>query len=94
MPVPVVDVRAAVRAAAAYLDQFDDFIGARQARLEETEFDDGSNQWVITLSMIDIPKDAGTLAELSSKRNYRQFRVDAETGHVNSMKVRTLHPIE
>jgi hypothetical protein len=94
MSIPEVDVRAAVRAAASYLDQFDDFIGARQARLEETEFDDESNQWVITLSTIDIPKSAGTLAELSSKRNYRQFRIDAETGHVKSMKVRTLHPIE
>jgi hypothetical protein len=87
-----IDVKTAVRNAIAYLREFEEFIPARGLRLEETEYD-GSGSWLITLSVIDDdPRFFGELA--GTKRTYKVFRIDAETGEVKSMKVRSLQPVE
>jgi hypothetical protein len=73
----MIDVRTAVKAAVSYLRDFDDFISAREIRLEEVELlDDG--HWQITLSFLENV--------LNTNRLYKVFRVDAATGQVTSMK--------
>lgn len=94
----MIDVKAAVRTAINYLHEFEEFVPAKSVRLEETDHDD-SGDWLITLSMLDDQQDAQGaflegLAKVFPKRNYRRFRIDAQTGEVKSMKVRTLQPIE
>ncbi len=87
------DVRSAVLAAIGYLQALDDFVPTGEIRLEETERNDAGN-WLITLSTLD-PPDKGIMSQLTpAKRNYKLFRIDAKTGEVKSMKVRTLQPIE
>lgn len=95
MATPAIDVKAAVRIAIDYLREFQEFIPAQGIRLEETEYDD-SGTWLITLSTIDDSDPLmGRIAQLAGgKRDYRIFRIDAQTGEVKSMKVRTLQPIE
>jgi hypothetical protein len=89
---PKIDVKSAVRRAIDYLDEFEEFIPAHDVRLEETEYDE-AGFWLITVSTID--ETLGPIAALAHpRRNYRQFRIDAETGEIKSMKVRTLKPVE
>lgn len=87
------DVKGAVLAAIGYLQDLDDFVNTDEVRLEETDHDQQGN-WLITLSTLD-PPDKSVLSHLApSKRSYKLFRIDAQTGEVKSMKVRTLQPIE
>ncbi len=96
----MIDVKSAVRIAIDYLREFHEFIPAHSIRLEETEFDD-EGYWLITLSVLDAaaPDREPTIVEslagqLSLERIYKQFRIDASTGVVRSMKVRTLSPVD
>jgi hypothetical protein len=95
----MIDVKSAVRRAVDYLREFHEFIPAHSIRLEETEYED-SGDWLITLSTLDatdpdaFPTLAETLTGPRLARIYKQFRIDAETGKVKSMKVRTLHPVD
>jgi hypothetical protein len=96
----MVDVKGAVRIAIQYLQEFNEFIPANAIRLEETEYDDaGSGYWSITLSTLSPddpgPNVIGNLERLlPRKRSYKVFRIDAKSGEVKSMKVRSLQPIE
>jgi hypothetical protein len=87
----MINVKSAVRAAIEYLQQFQEFIPANAIRLEETEYDD-TGYWLITLSTEDPNPLLPNFA--AGRRNYKIFRIDAESGEVKSMKVRTLQPIE
>lgn len=91
----MIDVKTAVRNAMKYLQEFEEFVPAGDVRLEETEYDDKGN-WLITLSALDDPnRYSGLLGALAAgKRSYKLFRIDALTGEVKSMKVRTLQPVE
>jgi hypothetical protein len=93
----MIDVKSAVRIAIRYLQDFDEFIPARSIRLEETEYDD-TGYWLITISALspdDPPSAIGSLSSvLNQKRIYKQFRIDADSGDVKSMKVRPLQPVE
>jgi hypothetical protein len=77
----MLEVRDAVKAAIAYINEFSDFINPVDARLEETEFDDSSNEWLITLSLVENA--------FSGARTYKLFRIDV-FGKVKSMKNRSL----
>lgn len=64
--------------------------------LEEVDFDENHNQWLITLGY-DSPsgvrrKKSGPAVfptvEEETKREYKVFRLDAETGRLISMKIR------
>jgi hypothetical protein len=91
--VSLLDVKSAVLAAIGYLQDLDDFVPTDEVRLEETDHDDKGN-WLITLSTLD-PPDKSVLSQFAApKRSYKLFRIDAQTGEVKSMKVRTLQPIE
>jgi hypothetical protein len=91
----MIDVKTAVRTAIKYMQEFEEFVPARGARLEETDYDD-SGYWLITLSTLDeqgpFLESLGTL--VPGKRSYKLFRIDAQIGEVKSMKVRTLQPVE
>ncbi|NJO54829.1 MAG: hypothetical protein HC829_08330 [Bacteroidales bacterium] len=100
----IIDVKAAIRNAIAYLQNLSEFVTIKGLRLEETEFDEGDSAWLITLSTIEPPKGLTAMAATEAmrlmeglereKRIYKLFRIDARTGEVKSMKVRTLQPIE
>jgi hypothetical protein len=93
MSIPI-DVKTAVRNAIAYLIEFQEFIHASDIRLEETEYDE-RGYWLITLSFNDKTDSSNLFASLSApRRSYRLFRIDAETGQVKSMKVRSLQPVD
>ena len=103
MPEGVRDVKEAVRVAANYLRSLKDFIPVVGLRLEETEFTEDGD-WLITLSTIDVPSEDIPLSATDhiraaaaldrGKRIYKVIQVDAMSGEVRSMKVRSLLPIE
>ena len=97
----MIDVKEAARNAAEYFagwyadQKYSDIL------LEEVEYDDDDNVWLITLGYSpprSIPEDMrdqlSPLSPLSSfatrERKYKVFRIDAKTGKVLSMKIRTL----
>ena len=77
----MIDVKAAVRAAVDYVREFQELIPPRELRLEETEYLE-SNEWQITLSFLENA--------VTGLRSYKTFTIDAETGAIRSMKVRSL----
>jgi len=77
----MIDVKSAVHVAVDYVRGLDEFMPASQIRLEETELSD-DNYWYITLSFPG--------GFLNDGRDYKIFKIDADTGRVMSMKVRTL----
>jgi hypothetical protein len=89
-----IDVKRAVNIAIEYLREFQDMMPARDLRLEETEYANNGD-WLITLSISDEMASLGGIAAAlgANKRNYKQFRIDAVTGEVKAMKVRTLLPV-
>jgi hypothetical protein len=78
----MLEVRDAINASIAYIHEFSDYINPAEARLEETEFDESANEWLITLSLIENA--------FSGTRTYKIFRIDASTGKIKSMKNRSL----
>jgi len=80
----MINVKTAVRKAVEYVQEFQDYLPQRDVRLEETEYDD-AGIWLITLSF-----PARDVLPFGSARDYKEFRIDAATGEVTAMKVRSL----
>ncbi len=87
-----IDVRAAVLAAKNYIQSLPGLLEykVQDLRLEEVEFSEDRKYWLITLGFI-----ANTTGEEESffskkERDYKVFKVNAETGKVESMKIREL----
>ncbi len=78
----MIDVKQAVNAAIAYVNDFPSLLSTANVRLEETELSDTETYWNITLSFIENA--------LMGTRTYRIFKIDAETGVVKSMKARNI----
>jgi hypothetical protein len=81
----MIDVKQAVRAAVDYVHEFQDLLPPRELRLEETEFVEGhlgAGVWQITLSFLEN--------QVTGARSYKSFTIDAETGEIKAMKVRSL----
>ena len=79
----MIDVRTAVRKAVEYVREFQDYLPQSDVRLEETEYVE-PDLWLITLSFTeDVPF-------ITDRRTYKEFRIDADTGDVKAMKVRSL----
>jgi hypothetical protein len=91
----MIDARTAVAAVNSYIKSFPDLLQLSSPRLEETETDPDTGEWLITLSAIDDPDLSFSLGR-SPTRVYRQFRVREGTGlnmregEVVSMKIRRL----
>lgn len=65
--------------------------GQRRVTLEEVDLSDDGKYWLITLGIYE-PTTAMALISLGLKEslNYKQFKVDATTGEVLSMKIRQI----
>lgn len=88
----MIDVKEATQLAVSY---FEDLYGEdtySNVLLEEVERDekDGNPYWLITIGFTDHTPEAGPLGPLESSRRYKRFRIDAETGEVVSMKIRSV----
>ncbi len=91
----VASVRDAVNSAVQYFQDIQDLFGNKveNLRLEEAELSDDRQTWLITLGF-DIPVSYNSLSNLLQpqtiryEREYKLFRVDAETGEVEAMKIR------
>ncbi|MEB3830519.1 hypothetical protein [Phormidium sp. CCY1219] len=96
----MIDVRKAVLAAQNYFGSLQDLMRSpnvggqiEDVRLEEVELSEDKKFWFITLGF-DVLKPASQNTLLSEmmpnreERNYRVFKINAETGEVESMKIR------
>ena len=84
----MIDVKTAVSAVEKYMQAFGTLLPQASPRLEETEVDTDSGDWLITISVIDEPDLITQALARYPRRAYRQFRVDSTTGEVRSMKRR------
>jgi hypothetical protein len=79
-----ISVKKAVEAATEYLKNFSSILPSQTGlRLEETELSDDPFLWIVTVSFQAQPFD-------DTARVYKQFRIDANSGEVISMK--NTHP--
>ena len=91
------DVRAAVGVARKYFSSIQDLISGEieDIRLEEVELSEDEKLWLITLgynlsnSVTNNPLETLGIG-IVENREYKIFKVDAETGEVESMKIRKL----
>ncbi|QWR78007.1 hypothetical protein [Candidatus Magnetomonas plexicatena] len=96
----VTEAKEAVKIAANYFKETVDTISRNPSKIsiEEIEFDDGENCWLITLGiLIPKPREVGMLPSLGkgnnivySDKEYKVFKIDPATGNVKSMKVRKI----
>lgn len=82
---PKIDVKTAANLAADYFTAL--FPNADKILLEEVELTDDRKHWFITLSYAPIAGETGIIAVMKP-RNYKQFKIEAETGQVVAMKIR------
>jgi hypothetical protein len=92
-----VSVKDAVQTAVKYINDLYADINLREILLEEVEFSEATDQWIITVgfSLSEIKEDQKSLllpsfSSRSLSRRYKVVNVDAETGSPISMKIRTL----
>ncbi len=95
MDVNEVDVKHAVKIAREQAQQLFENTALNNLALEEVEFDDTLNQWLITLgydSPCIIRRKTGPsmfqTVEEERKREYKVFRIDGHKGNFISMKIR------
>ena len=93
----VIDVQKAVITAQNYFSSIGQMMGLaiEDLRLEEVELSDEKKHWFITLGYTrPVDKSKNPLADLvamsSYEREYKVFKINAETGEVQSMKIREL----
>jgi hypothetical protein len=98
----MIDVKQATESASAFFNKlYRDQIASgnvllgdqivNSMRLEEVELVEDEKFWLITLSF-ELPPPTFALGPLSlrGERQYKTFKVDAQTGQVLSMKIREL----
>ncbi len=86
----MVDVKEAVAAAVAFMKHVLEPSRATELLLEEVELaraEDGHQVWRVTISM-PAPQVLSNM--LSGARDYKTLTVDAESGQVQSMRIREL----
>ncbi len=92
----MLSVKDAVNASIRYFELIQNSIGdeLKNLRLEEAELSDDRRKWLITLGFDVLVEPSRTILELSLsakyQREYKLFRVDAETGEVEAMKIRVV----
>ncbi len=91
-----IDVRSAVSSAYKYLEFLKNELGTEidDVRLEEVEQTGDGNYWLITLGYNVLVKPQFKIAMMGDmnqkyEREYKVFDVDAKTGDVIRMKIRT-----
>jgi hypothetical protein len=92
-----VPVKVAVAAAIAYVKELYEGISLRDLLLEEIEYSDASDKWLVTIGFSppeikDVPTSvilpSNTRQELS--RLFKTVIIDAVSGKPDSMKIRTI----
>ena len=83
------DVKRAAKAASDYFSKL--FPTVNQFSLEEVELSEDGNCWLITLGF-DTRSSTSNVVDVFGppKTRYKVFKVDARTGEVLSMKIRSL----
>lgn len=85
----MIDVKKAAQIAAEYFASLYDPDTFSNLLLEEVDMTQDERFWLITLGYSDrVPPSM--VAFRDPARNYKTFMIDAETGAVKSMKIRTL----
>jgi hypothetical protein len=89
----MIDVKAAVKGAMGYVaDLFKDQ-GAQSFLLEEVEFDERANSWLVTVSFVRQNSHPNrTLLQLAMPGFERVFKtvvLDADNGNVKALRIRT-----
>ncbi|HAT15451.1 MAG TPA: hypothetical protein DCS91_19420 [Microcoleaceae bacterium UBA11344] len=91
------DVRNAVIAAQNHFTSLRDMMGfgTEDLRLEEAELSEDKKYWFITLGFTrpgDKNKNplGDLIGNLPDEREYKVFKIDAQSGEVQSMKIREL----
>ncbi len=99
----IVDVRSAAITAKNYFQSLQDLVEDeyQNLRLEEVELSENKNHWLITLGF-DIPNKNSINPVLKKlnidaiqsypnyQRQYKIFKINTETGEVESMKIREI----
>jgi hypothetical protein len=86
----MIDVRTAVQAAVRYARELYGESNDLTLMVEEVEPSADDRYWLITLSLPDRANPFAALARTASSRTYKIFEVDAQTGEVRSMKIRSV----
>lgn len=85
----MLDVKQAVKVATEYIQSLFSPDQIPELRLEEVELSEDGKFWLVTLSF--APKQNSpylSLGEAAKTREYKIFQVSAESGQVQSMKIR------
>jgi hypothetical protein len=92
-----VPVKIAVAAAIAYVKELYEDISLRDLLLEEIEYSDASDKWLVTIGFsLPETKEVSTSVILPSRtsrelsRRYKTVIIDAVSGAPDSMKIRTV----
>ena len=92
-----VPVKVAVAAAIAYVKELYEGISLRDLLLEEIEYSDASDKWLVTIGFsLPETKEVSTSVILPSStsrelsRRYKTVIIDAASGDPDSMKIRTV----
>ncbi|MBD2480491.1 hypothetical protein [Planktothrix sp. FACHB-1365] len=89
---PKIDVRAAVSLAQKYFNNLQDMIDSsiQSLRLEEVELSEDKQFWFITLGFDCVNLNNLLQVVPQYAREYKIFKINAETGEIESMKIREL----
>jgi hypothetical protein len=89
----VIDVKTAVSKALEFMKTLFEERKLINLMLEEVELSEDNGYWLVTFGF-DVPEPSGSpigaIVGLSYRRVFKIFKVDAESGETNSMKIRTL----
>jgi len=88
----VIDIKQAAKRAADYLTGLYTEQLPADIRLEEVELSDDEMYWLITMSFLPQHQQPTTFSQLLREhdRIYKMFKIDAQTGNMVSMKIRTV----
>jgi len=84
-----IDVKSAAHIAASYLLELIPAVRNRNVLLEEVDQTDDGRYWLITLGYNGFATGAAILRP-GSGREYKTFKLDARTGKVLKMKIRSI----
>jgi len=84
----MIDVRQAIDKAKEHLKAF--FPDAENIQLEEVELSSDKTHWLITLSFEGVSASVASSLLVGKSLIYKQFKLDAKSGDVISMKIRDI----
>lgn len=87
-----INIQVATQNATSYLHSLEPYIGGQitDVRLEEVELSEDDKFWFVTLGFDRPIETPFALVKNQTHREYKQFKIDAATGDVKAMKIRTV----